>query len=241
MADLKENFATNSKERSFTGTVGKFKNFAGRYLLFGFAAAAATASLILFLWLAREVYTGQTINFDETVRRAARGLAAPWLTQTMIYVSVSGSQRFLLGGVIIFSIVFIWLKWKRAVIFLLATMAGEALLEVTLKLFFRRLRPEPFFEYAPLKTYSFPSGHALASLCFYGILAWLIARRVKSRGLKFSIWMAAATIVLLIGFSRIYLGVHFPSDVLAGFAAGFAWLFTVASTDYYFAKQHSKN
>ena len=236
MADVKENPAANSKKSEIGG---KFKNFAGGYLLLGFAAASL--SLILFLWLAGEVYVGETIIFDETIRQAVRRFAAPWLTKTMIYVSLLGSQRFLIGGVIVLLIVFIWLKWKREIILFLLTMTGEAILEVTLKLLFGRVRPEPFFDYAPLKTYSFPSGHALASACFYGILAWLIAAHVKRRSLKFLIWISAATLVLLIGFTRIYLGVHFPSDVLAGFAAAFVWIFTVAMTDYYLKNKNSQN
>src|SRR5215204_793825 len=238
MAELNENFAANSKKPLFGKMRSKFRNFAVTYLLLGLAGAS---SLILFLWLAEEVYEGETIIFDETIRQTARQSATPWLTQTMIYVSFLGSFRFLTGGVIVFIILFSCLKWKQAVILLLVTMAGESVLEVTLKLLFKRLRPEPFFEYAALKTYSFPSGHALASLCFYGILAWLITARIKTRGLRFLIWISATTLILLIGFSRIYLGVHFPSDVFAGFAAGFVWLFTVSCTDYYLGTKNSQN
>lgn len=238
MAEAKETFRTNSKKRSFAEIGGKLKNFAGGYLLFGFAAAL---SLLLFLWLAEEVYEGETIFFDEWIRQRVQQFAAPSLTRAMIWISFLGSQRFLIGGVIVFLILFIRLKWKRAVILLLVTMAGEAVLEVTLKLFFQRLRPEPFFEYAPLKTYSFPSGHALASFCFYGIAAWLIASRLEQSGLKILIWISTAALVLSIGFSRVYLGVHFPSDVLAGYAAACVWTFTVAFTDSLLGKKNPRN
>ena len=237
MTELKENPAANSKKPPVGKMRSEFRNFAIKYLLLGLAAAS---SLILFLWLAEAVYEGETILFDETIRQIAQQSATPWLTQTMIYVSFLGSFRFLTGGVIVFLIVFSCLKWKQAVILLLVTMAGEAFLEVTLKLFFKRVRPEPFIEYAALKSYSFPSGHALASLCFYGILAWLMTARIKTQGLRFLIWISATTLILFIGSSRIYLGVHFPSDILAGFAAGFVWLFTVACTDYYLGKKNSQ-
>src|SRR5205809_814049 len=124
MADVKENPAADSKKAKIGG---KSKNFAGGFLLFGFAAVAL--SLILFLWLAGEVYVGETIVFDETIRQRVHQFAAPWLTKTMIFVSLLGSQRFLIGDVIVFLIVFVGLKWKREIILLLVTMAGEAILE----------------------------------------------------------------------------------------------------------------
>jgi membrane-associated phospholipid phosphatase len=238
MPDANEKSTTNLNKQFFAEIGRKFKNFVGSFLLFGFAAAL---SLLLLLWLAGKVFEDETVFFDETIRQRVHQFAAPWFTKAMIFVSLLGSQRFLISGVIVFSIIFIWLKWKRELILLLVTMAGEAVLEITLKLIFHRLRPEPFFDYPPLKTYSFPSGHALASFCFYGILALLIAAHVKRRGLKFLIWISAATLVLFIGISRIYLGVHFPSDVAAGFAAGFVWIFTVVMTDYYLKNKNSQN
>ena len=96
--------------------------------------------------------------------------------------------------------------------------------QVTMKLGFRRERP--FFP-DPLATessFSFPSGHALISLAVYGSIALVLARRLPRRGDRMLLYAATGLLVLAIGFSRLYLGVHFLSDVLAGFAAGAAWL-----------------
>jgi undecaprenyl-diphosphatase len=96
-----------------------------------------------------------------------------------------------------------------------------------LKLIFRRARPEAFFGYAEPITYSFPSGHSIVSACFYGVLAAILTARMKSRARRIAIWMAAALLAFLIGLSRIYLGVHYPSDVLAGYAAAVIWVVAV--------------
>jgi undecaprenyl-diphosphatase len=93
-----------------------------------------------------------------------------------------------------------------------------------MKLGFRRERP--FFPdpLATESTFSFPSGHSLVSLAVYGSVALLLARRVRSPGRRALLFAGTALLVLAIGFSRLYLGVHFLSDVLAGYAAGAAWL-----------------
>jgi undecaprenyl-diphosphatase len=121
-------------------------------------------------------------------------------------------------GVIVAAI----LAWGRRWVFLgswLAAVAGSAVLNHLLKVLFAR--PRPHFEHPLLveTSYSFPSGHAMESFVVYGMLAYfavLALRSWESRG--------AALLVVLIGFSRMYLGVHYLSDVLAGYAAGGVWL-----------------
>ncbi|MEP6904305.1 MAG: phosphatase PAP2 family protein, partial [Actinomycetota bacterium] len=151
-----------------------------------------------------------------------------------------GSVAFIVGSLIVVTIIFLRLKWKHAAALLLITMAGEVVLDLTLKLFFQRARPEAFFNYPLPASYSFPSGHALGSFCFYAVLAWLITSRIKTRGWQILIWIFAPILVFLIGISRIYLGVHFPSDVLAGFTAAFVWILTIAFSDYLFSKRNSE-
>jgi membrane-associated phospholipid phosphatase len=217
----------------------KIRQYLGWQMLAGLIFAVG--SLLLFLWLADEVFEGETKVFDETVRQAIHQWATPHLTQLMIFLSLTGSGIFLTTACVIVSIVFLRLKWKHAAALFWLTMTGELVLEVTLKLFFHRVRPEPFFNYPLPASFSFPSGHALGSFCFYIVLAWLITVRIKNRGLKILIWILAAMLVFVIGISRIYLGVHFPSDVLAGFTAAFVWILTIALSDYIFGKQNSEN
>ena len=81
------------------------------------------------------------------------------------------------------------------------------------------------------RTYSFPSGHSLFSFCFYGVLAGLLTRRIASRIGRILIWTFAALLVAAIGLSRIYLGVHYPSDVIAGYLAASLWVSTLVALD----------
>jgi membrane-associated phospholipid phosphatase len=119
------------------------------------------------------------------------------------------------------------------------TMLGVAALDVSLKHAFHRPRPIAFFGTSP-SSYSFPSGHAFGSLCFYGVLAAILAARVRRRVAKFCLWIAAALLIGMIGFSRIYLGVHYPSDVIAGYLAGAVWVAAVLSLNKVLADRRNE-
>ena len=102
-------------------------------------------------------------------------------------------------------------------------LAGAGLLSVFLKNSFQRMRPDSFF-LVQETSFSFPSGHAMATMCFYGMLAFFLMREAKSWSLRLLIATLAVILSLIIGLSRIYLGVHYPTDVVAGYAVGFMWL-----------------
>jgi membrane-associated phospholipid phosphatase len=103
-------------------------------------------------------------------------------------------------------------------------LAGSGLLDASLKLLYVRDRP-PFRDQAIEETtFSFPSGHSLGSLTAYGLLAYLLMRTVGWPGWRIVIAVTAAVLILAIGFSRIYLGAHYASDVLGGYILGSAWL-----------------
>ena len=188
------------------------------------ALIAAIGVLVFFGWLTDEVLEGDTVAFDERVRAAVHQLASPTLTTIMRGISFLGGTRFLFGATTVIVLCFIFKKWKREAILFAVTMIGASLLNVTLKLTFKRVRPEPFFDLATPKSWSFPSGHSLASFCFYGALAAIVNARIKSRRLRIQIWIAAGVMIFLIGLSRIYLGVHHATDVIAGFTAALIWI-----------------
>jgi undecaprenyl-diphosphatase len=144
---------------------------------------------------------------------------------------VAGLHLLALAAIVVLIFLF-RLRWKRAAILFVITLAGALVLDGTLKLIFHRPRPPAAFFGTPLPdSYSFPSGHALFSVCFFGVLAELASARVKSRASRVAIWMAAVVLAFVIGLSRVYLGVHYPSDVIAGYAAAVVWVVTVASGD----------
>ena len=191
----------------------------------------AIASLFFFGWLADEMLEGDTRHFDEMVRMFVHEWASPFLTSVMQTASFLGSTLFLiLFGVII--VVALYLRKHRhgAILFTITTV-GSSVLLVMLKLAFRRARPEPFFDTILPSSYSFPSGHSLASFCFYGALAVILTDRTEKLWQQIIVWILSLAMILLIGISRIYLGVHHPSDVIAGYAVAFIWVMTIAIGD----------
>jgi undecaprenyl-diphosphatase len=155
-------------------------------------------------------------------------------------ISFLGSTYFLLALTILVVVCFLLRHWRREAILFGITMAGAGLLDVTLKHAFHRTRPVPFFNVVAPSSYSFPSGHALASFCFYGALAAILSTRLRSRRIRIGLWTGSAAIVLLIGLSRIYLGVHYTTDVLAGFAAALIWIVVVAFVEQRLALRRQK-
>ena len=192
--------------------------------------AVAVLALFLFAKLGSEVLEGDTQHFDQVVRDWVHGYASAGMTRVMHAISLLGYEILLVEVVIAF-MVFAKLRWKRAALWLAIAMIGSVLLDLALKYAYHRVRPAAFFG-SPARYYSFPSGHALSSLCFYGVMAGLLSARTKSVWLRVVIWVIAAALVVAIGLSRIYLGVHYPSDVLAGYLAATVWVGTVIVLDH---------
>ena len=192
--------------------------------------AVAVLALFLFAWLGNEVLQGDTQHFDTVVRMWVHRFASPAMTSAMKAISLLGYDILIAELLIAFAF-FAWLRWRRAAVWLAVAMAGSLALDMTLKYAYHRARPTAFFGVAP-HSYSFPSGHALCSFCFYGILAGLLSARTKSLAWRLIIWTAAALLVIAVGLSRIYLGVHYPSDVLAGYLAAAVWVGAVIVLDH---------
>lgn len=187
----------------------------------------AIAALIFFGWLADEVLEGDSRRFDEVSRAAIHQLASPTLTIVMRGFSFVGSTIALTIGTIIVVVRFAMRNLGREAKLFAITMIGAGMLNITLKLAFKRARPEPFFNLSLPETYSFPSGHSLTSAVFFGALAAILTARIKSKRVRAAIWVVSTLMFLTIGFSRIYLGVHYTTDVIAGFVAALIWILVV--------------
>jgi undecaprenyl-diphosphatase len=188
---------------------------------------AAIATLVFLGWLADEVLEGETRQFDDATRAAVHTFASPPLTLFMRAISFLGSSQFLTVASIAVIAWFAWRKWGREAKLFALTMIGASVLNITLKLVFKRPRPVPFFDLTAPESYSFPSGHSLASCCFFAGLAAILSGRIKHKRPRTIIWTIAIVMFLLIGLSRIYLGVHYTTDVIAGFAAASIWILVV--------------
>jgi undecaprenyl-diphosphatase len=183
----------------------------------------AIASLVFFSWLADEILRKRTDRFDDTVRSVIHDFASPALTDLMRFVTNLGDWQVIMTATLCL-LAYLWYRRDNTHIWIaLVTMMGAGILDGALKLAFHRTRPDPFFVPKPT-TYSFPSGHALISLCFYGLLAGTLSHELRSKWQQVLVWTAAVIMIAVIGLSRVYLGVHWPSDVLAGYAAAVIWM-----------------
>lgn len=184
----------------------------------------AALAAVFFAWLASEVSRGNTMGFEMAIRSAVHSWASPALTNAMLGVTSLGEPWFLIPLGLLLAAVLARRGRRHAAIALAAAAVGGQLLDQILKAAFHRVRPDAFFGLPQPENYSFPSGHAMASTCFYGALAAILA---AGGARKAVCWAVGAAAPLLIGFSRVYLGVHYPTDVLGGYAAAIVWLMIV--------------
>jgi len=126
--------------------------------------------------------------------------------------------------IIIMLILFMAKKWRTGIWYGLTVLLGAALLNNAIKNFYQRVRPENIDHLIEQGGYSFPSGHSMGSIIVFGGMIFLVFQASKSEAIKWSLGIFLGFLILSIGLSRIYLGVHYPSDVLAGFSLGFTWL-----------------
>jgi undecaprenyl-diphosphatase len=183
-----------------------------------------------FIALADEVGEGSTEAFDRKILLSLRNpadLSDPigprWLEETMRDITGLGSM---------FTITFVTLavaaylaltRRRRIAVFVLAAIGGGTLASTVLKMFYQRPRPDLVPHGMDVFTASFPSGHAMMSAIAYLTLASLLARVDREPRIKILVLLLGVLITLLVGISRVYLGVHWPSDVLAGWCVGAAW------------------
>lgn len=172
----------------------------------------------IFLWLAGEVLERETFPLDAPLLLLVHRLSTPWLDMLMIGISWIGSP----GAFLVTPIAMVWLWRQRrlvAALTLVVSTVGAGLLNLWLKLFFARPRPSIFPPVIIDTSYSFPSGHTMGAVALYGFLAYMFWQQRRR------VWaLLAMLFVLLIALSRIYLGVHYPSDILGALAVSIIWL-----------------
>jgi len=192
--------------------------------------ALVLGSIWVFAKLAGEVMEGETHAFDEKVLLAMRNPADRSDPLGPHWVEELGRDFTALGGVGVLTLItlsvagFLVLQRKLgAALLVLVAIGGGLLLSTLLKLGFDRPRPDLVPHGSYVYTASFPSGHSMLSAATYLTLGALLARVQPRRRLKAYLLMLATLLTLVVGISRIYLGVHWPTDVLAGWTAGAAW------------------
>lgn len=185
---------------------------------------------LLFVWLGSEVGEGETRRFDSRLLLALRqsgDLAQPigrrWLQASMLDLTALGRAT-VLTLVALVAIGSLLAQRKRAeALFIAVAVSGGALLSALLKIGYARPRPELVAHLVEVSSSSLPSGHAMNSAVTYLTLGVLLARAAPERCLKAYVLWVGVLLTLIVGLSRVYLGVHWPTDVLAGWAVGSAW------------------
>ena len=192
------------------------------------AAGLAFSAFVIwaFFELADEVLEGDSRAFDRAVLLWIHHDVPDWLNEPMRLVTALG-YYFVVVPLLAVSIVLFYRRgWRLSAVLLAVSTGGSVVLTTVLKGVFQRARPELFDSGYQASFYSFPSGHATVAVGFYGMLTVILAYRLRGPA-RWAVAVTGLLVVLLIGFSRLYLGVHYPTDVLAGYLSALLWLVCV--------------
>lgn len=184
--------------------------------------------IVLFAYLVNVVFSASdTLSFDKGIIDWVQSFISDAMTVVMRVITEIGFIYVIFPIMLVTLYILLFKKkhyWEA--VMLIGALGGGDLIKVTIKNILQRARPE-FHQLVQEGGYSFPSGHTMASITFYGMFAYIIWLNSPHRkGLRTTVAIVAPLIILLVGVSRIYLGVHYPTDVVAGYAIGGAWLIT---------------
>lgn len=198
---------------------------AGRLLLWLGGAALAFG---VFLSLTKELIEGDVSAVDSTILLAVAKTRTPWLTTVAVDVTALGSTTL----VVLFSaftlVVLLVLRDRLGALQLLAASAGAGILTLVTKNIIERVRPQEAHPLIVVSGFSYPSGHSLSTSALYLTIAIIAGRFVEHSGARVAIFMAVAAVLVLVGASRVYLGVHYATDVMSGISLGAAWALLLA-------------
>jgi membrane-associated phospholipid phosphatase len=207
----------------------------GVLLLVGFGVALVTTFGLVELH--DEILKASFEQRDQAIQSWVHGFATPMLTKVMRGLSGIGSP-FMLAPAVALATGLLWWRGRKdgAVLVAAAAFGGMALDEV-MKLHFKRLRPEVPWAFVHEHSFSFPSGHSVLAIVMYGVIVYKTQDKLRSKWAKAALMVGAFLMVAGIGVSRVYLGVHYPSDVAGGYFVGAVWLGAVISSDVWVDRQ----
>jgi undecaprenyl-diphosphatase len=186
--------------------------------------------LIAFATFAVLIDTHRIYSFDLRLIDFWQGMESPGLTRFAEAVSAAGTTKPVIGiALLIMAFLFFVLRQRTELLMLVMALVGSTLLNMAVKNAVARERPS-LHRIVEETGYSFPSGHSMAALSLYGMTAFLLWRVVRNGWGRTLIAIVAAVFILTIGASRIYLGVHYPSDVIGGYLLSGCWLAATIGT-----------
>lgn len=198
----------------------KFKNYS--FLIW---YVFAFIFLLLFIWLFEEIILDNDIPaLDYVVLNKLTMIRTPFLNEIMKLITYLGNVT---GVVIFLGVVILVLvllkKYKYIIPILISSLFGEGFVFI-IKLLAQRNRPPIENALLTETDFSFPSGHSMAAVVVYGFIFYFLVKNIKKKGYRIGVGILGVIIILLIGFSRLYLGVHWPTDVLASYLLGGSWV-----------------
>jgi undecaprenyl-diphosphatase len=190
--------------------------------------AGAALALLIFIRISRELIEGDVSAMDSAILLAVAKKRTPWLTTAAVDVTALGSITL----VVLFSafalIVLLVLRDRMGALQLLAASAGAGILTLVTKNSIERIRPEVAQQLVAVSGFSYPSGHSVSTSALYLTIAIIAGRYVQHSGARTTIFLAVSTVLLMIGASRVYLGVHYATDVASGISLGATWALLLA-------------
>ena len=198
-------------------------------------------SLLGFVFITNNVFRLKNTNFDQQVFQSVLPYVNEANTSILLLFTFLGSQDFLLPANIVLALYFLFIRKHRWYSIRVPVVSlGSFAVMSSLKIFFQRPRPlDPVYEAA--RGFSFPSGHSMSAMTFFGLLIFIVWDKTENKTLRWSLSILLTLVIFVIGFSRVYLRVHYASDVLAGFALGLIWLvislWTIGKLEKYTKKE----
>jgi len=181
--------------------------------------------IVAFVELTEEVFEGETLLYDEAILNGINSFSTPFFDTFFVIITQLGGVFGIIALTTILLVILLRRKLYQKALIVGATVAGAAVLNIVLKLIFERTRPDLWEQLVVETSFSFPSGHSMITAAL-GLSLIFICWNTRYR------WLAVvlgSSFIIVIGFSRLYLGVHYPTDVLAGWVVSAAWLSTVVT------------
>ncbi len=202
--------------------------FSSRAVKIAWWLGAAALVFAIFIKITSELLEHELSGLDRAILLAVAKARTPWLTVMAVDLTALGSVTLVVLISTVALCVLLLLKDRMGALQLVAASLGAGILTSAVKNFIDRPRPEVVTQLIQVSGFSYPSGHSLAAASLYLTVAILVCRHLQKIGHQIAILMMTAAIILLVGTSRIYLGVHYPSDVVSGILLGTAWALLLA-------------
>jgi membrane-associated phospholipid phosphatase len=196
-------------------------------------------SIVVMLLMAKiheEIAQPFLEHVDQQVMQVIHAHDTPGLTRLAFALSFIGSPLALVPGIASAAVILWAARQRRDAVLLIVAIGGAGLLDTILKLHFRRIRPNVPWALVREHSFSFPSGHSVGAVVLYGMITYLIWRHLRDFAQRTGVIAFALLLIAGIGASRVYIGVHYPTDVAAGYVVGLVWLLTLVGANEYLVR-----